>query len=821
MKKISGIFACIACALLAVCFAEPLLADPGLVVHLDQPGFTISPTFYGLMTEEINHSYDGGLYAELIRNRAFLDNASDPVHWSLVTSQGAVGAIALDTSDPVNATALTTSLRIDATTVSTGQRVGVANDGFWGIPVKPHTRYKASFYARASAGFTGPMTVDIESADGATVYAKGTVSGVGTGWKKYNLTLSTGDCEPSTNNRFVISASAPGSVWLSLVSLFPPTYHNTPNGNRIDLMDLLAGMKPSFLRLPGGNYLEGNSIADRFNWKTTIGDLSQRPGHQGPWGYRSSDGLGLLEYLEWCEDLHMQTVLAIYAGYSLRGEHVDPGPALQPYVQDALDEVEYATGGTDTAWGSERAKDGHPKPFVVNYIEVGNEDGFDRSGSYDGRFAQFYDAIKAKYPNLKIIATARVTSRTPDVNDDHYYRTAVAMERDAGHYDGYDRNGPKIFVGEWASTEGRPTPTYHAALGDAAWLTGLEHNSDLVVMESYAPLLVNVNPGASQWGTNLIGYDAMNSFGSPSYYVQSMFANYTGSQEVPVTITQPAPPPATPVAMPQGKIGVGTYNTQAEFADIKVTSNGATLYQKDFATDDSDWTLGPGTWQVADDGLQQTSGRTPAIATAGETTWTDYTYSLRAKKLSGAEGFLILFHYQDRNNFVQWNIGGWGNTRTRIERKRDGDTMEVGPNMPVTVETGRWYDIRAEVQGAHIRLFIDDKLVGELDDPPSIAPDPIYAAASLDKAHNALYLKVVNAGDSDVTLPVTLNGAGKIGNKANAEVMTGDSNDQNSIDQPMKDAPKSMSIDGVGQSFTHLFPARSVTVMKVSVGGTK
>jgi alpha-N-arabinofuranosidase len=299
----------------------------------------------------------------------------------------------------------------------------------------------------------------------------------------------------------------------------------------------MAGLAPTFLRLPGGNALEGNTIAERFQWKQTIGPLASRPGHQGPWGYRSSDGLGLLEYLEWCEDLGMVPVLGVYAGYSLNGSFVPPGPELQPHVQDALDEIEYVTGDTTTVWGARRAADGHPDRFPLEYVEIGNEDFFDGSGSYDGRFAQFHDAIKAAHPELRVIATAQVASRTPDVVDEHFYTTPRAFQRMAGRYDSFDRNGPKIFVGEYASIEGRPTPDLNAALGDAAWLTGLERNSDVVIMVAYAPILVNVNPGASQWPVNLIGYDALRSYGSPSYHMQAMFARHAGNVVLPATLT--------------------------------------------------------------------------------------------------------------------------------------------------------------------------------------------------------------------------------------------------------------------------------------------
>jgi alpha-N-arabinofuranosidase len=226
----------------------------------------------------------------------------------------------------------------------------------------------------------------------------------------------------------------------------------------------------------------------------------------------------------------MQPVLAVYAGYSLKGEHIDPGPALEPYVQSALDEIEYASGPVSSKWGAERAKDGHPEPFKLHYIEIGNEDQFDKSGSYEGRYAQFYDAIKKKYPQLELIATTPVKNHTMDVVDDHFYEPAQGFFTDADHYDKTDRNGPKIFVGEWATREGTPTPDFHAALADAAWMTGLERNSDIVVMASYAPLLTNVNPGGLEWDTDLIGYNAMTAYGSPSYYAQVMFSGHHGNQ---------------------------------------------------------------------------------------------------------------------------------------------------------------------------------------------------------------------------------------------------------------------------------------------------
>jgi alpha-N-arabinofuranosidase len=214
----------------------------------------------------------------------------------------------------------------------------------------------------------------------------------------------------------------------------------------------------------------------------------------------------------------------------MQQEFVKPGHDLDPYVQDALDEIEYVTGDASTKWGAERIKNGHPTPFDLSYVEIGNEDWFDKSGTYGDRYTQFYKAIKAKYPDLQLIATMPITTMKPDVIDDHYYRRAQEFYEDVHHYDQTDRSGPKIFVGEWATREGLPTPNFGAALGDAAWMTGMERNSDIVIMASYAPLLVNVNPGGMQWESDLIGYDAMNSYGSPSYYAQVMFSDHIGDQ---------------------------------------------------------------------------------------------------------------------------------------------------------------------------------------------------------------------------------------------------------------------------------------------------
>jgi alpha-N-arabinofuranosidase len=521
-----------AATIAGVCPAQAPTAT--LTIQLDKPVHAVSPTLYGLMTEEINYSYDGGLYAEMVRNRTFQDHDwAGIARWNIEHMGSSVATMAMDLTDGPSA-ALDHSLAITVKQADPVNPAGVRDEGYWGMAVRPDTTYKGSLYARSDSADIGALTVSLVNNTTGQAAATATVAGISTDWKRYEFTLTTGKLQASAENHLLLTVGHAGKLWIDLVSLFPPTYKNRENGNRPDLMEMMAAMHPKFLRLPGGNYLEGDQIDERFDWKNTIGPLVDRPTHRSPWSYQSSDGMGLLEFLEWSEDLHMQTVLAVYAGYSLRGDHIRAGPELTPFVEDALDEIEFATGDVSTKWGAVRAKLGHPAPFSIRYVEIGNEDQFDRSGSYEGRYAQFYKAIKARYPQLELIATTPVHRAKADVVDDHYYRRADEFFDDVKHYDAADRNGPKIFVGEWATREGTPTTNMGAALGDAAWMTGMERNSDLIVMASYAPLFVNVNPGGMQWESDLIGYDVKSSYGSPSYYAQAMFGEYLGT-EVPAS----------------------------------------------------------------------------------------------------------------------------------------------------------------------------------------------------------------------------------------------------------------------------------------------
>ncbi len=778
-------------------------------INAGQTGPAIGPLFYGLMTEEINHSYDGGLYAELIRNRSLKNDALNPTSWAPIQKNGARVAISVDSHEPIPNSAQDRCLRLDVMNLGQGTgNVGVANEGFWGVPVVANQSYQVSLWVKASPGARGGLTLALESNDGAQNFGRAEVGQLTGEWKKYTLTMRGGAAPANTLGRFAAYAKGTGTVWMTLVSVMPPTFKNRPNGLRPDLMQKMAALKPAYLRFPGGNYLEGVTLQDKFDWKKTLGPIENRPGHRGTWDYRSSDGMGLMEFLGWCEDLNMEPLLGVHAGYSLNGTYISAGPDLQPYVDDALEEIEFVIGDQNTKWGKVRAQLGHPAPFKMTYVEIGNEDWFDKSGSYNGRYKQIHDAIKAKYPQLQLIASDVVTGVRPDVIDDHYYRSAAAMAADEGHYDGYSRTAPKIFVGEWASTEGNPTPTLKAALGDGAWLTGLERNADVIVMQCYAPLLVNINRGAQQWGTNLIGYNAASSFGSPSFYLQSMFANYTGDRVLPSQITMP---PTAGQKAPSGGIGVATWLTQAEYDDIKVTDpTGKVLYSQDFSTGGlADFQTERGAWSVQNGALRQTGDAENVRARAGNANWTDYDLSLRARKISGREGFLISVRNNGGDDLVWWNLGGWNNTRSAFQRV--GASREFGTTQ-TRIQTGRWDNIKISVRCNSIKGYLDGQLIAQGTD--SRSTKTLFSAVSRNTRTGDTFIKLVNF--SDAAQPVQIAGLTTRARVASGQQISGAPGDINSLEQPTKIVPVPVSVPVANNTFAATLPANSASVWRIA-----
>jgi alpha-L-arabinofuranosidase len=794
-------------------------------------GTPVSPTLYGVFFEEINRAGDGGLYAEMIQNRSFED-ADVPVAWSLVKGTGAEGSMALDKTRPLNANN-PTALRLDIVSADEGKRVGIANDGFKGAPQRPEGKTgewlpkfekaakestagiyarkgkecRFSLYARAGAGFAGPLTVTLEKQDG-TVLARADIAGIGEDWKKFDCSLVPDATE--TNARLVVSATKSGTVWLDMVSLFPrDTFKNRPNGLRADLAQMVADMHPKFVRFPGGCFVEGNRLVNASRWKDTIGDVAERKGNWNLWGYVSTNGLGYFEYLQFCEDIGAEPLFVINCGMSHeeqgKSNHKQAVPVQPEFVQDALDAIEYANGPADSQWGSLRAKAGHPAPFNLKMMEVGNENG---GPVYHEHFAAIYDAIKAKYPDFKLVACdwqGTPKNRTLDIVDQHEYNRPAWFKNNATRFDSYDRNGPKVYFGEYAVTKECGQGNLQAAVGEAAFMTGLERNGDVVVMASYAPLFVS--PSWRTWNPNAIIFDSSRCFGTPSYHVQAMFAANRADRVLPLKVEAgPAP-----LVAPGGGITLGTWRTQAEFKDVKVTAaDGTVLFKSDFSKSSAGWKLVRGNWEVVDGALRQKADVPDTCAMVGDNNWKNYTLELKARKTGGTEGFFIGFQALAHDDRSVWNIGGWGNREHGLE---NFDGAQANQHVPGSIETGRWYDVRIEVKGSAVRCYLDGKLIHDATRAPSHS---LFAIAGR-KGDHEIVLKVVNADGRPQKASIHLNGVKKIAPSAAALVLSSAGpRDENSFEEPAKIAPKQQSIRVARPVFERVFPANSVSILRLN-----
>ncbi len=767
-------------------------APARITVQVDQPGHAVSPTLWGIFFEDINLSADGGIYPELVRNRSFEDS-EQPDNWKLVNTLEAKSEMRTDTSKPLN------PLNRRSLRVKVDGATHLINEGYWGMNIVAGDRYALKLAARASDGFNGPIGVKVLAA--GKELAGGEITGITGDWKYYTLDLTATGSDPQA--ALQIHVAGQGTLFLDMVSLIPKRSWKD-RGLRPDLAESTAALKPAFLRFPGGCWVEGENLSRMYNWKKTIGAVDARTPLYNIWEYYATHGLGYHEYLQMCEDLGATPLFDINCGMSHR-ENV-PLDLMDQWVQDALDAIEYANGPTNSVWGGLRARNGHPAPFNLKYMEIGNENG---GAAYRERWPLFVNAIKAKYPDIQLIANhwqgGYPQAPLPEIVDEHYYDTPDFFLQQAHRYDNYDRKGPKIFVGEYAVTRNTGKGNLRGAIGEAAFMTGLERNSDIVTMACYAPLFCNANH--QRWPVNLINFDSSRWFGIPSYYVQKLFSEHRGDVTLPTVVE--AEPELEPLRT--GGIGVGTWNTSAEFRDIRVTApGGKVLFASDFARSSNGWKkLGEGTWTVKDGALQQTAEKEFIRALAGDKAWTDYTLELKARKHSGREGFLILFHIGDDEDRVWWNLGGWENTQHGLE---PGETLGRKPGR---IETGRWYDIKVEVSGMSIKCSLDGQVIHDVKNARKTTPG-LFASATRDNQSGEIIVKVVNAAATPTVTEINLNGGGKLAARAQAIVLTsGSPKDENSLDEPTKVAPKTQTLALSGPSFQHSFPANSLTVLRV------
>jgi len=776
--------------------AVAVRAQATIKVQVDQPGHPVSPTLWGIFFEDINLSADGGLYPELVRNRSFED-ANEPQFWTFKDSGGS-GSAAIDNSHSLNPS------NPHCLCVKANGAFSLQNQGYWGMNIVQGQKYKLSLAARIEGGFSSPLTIRILDVAGKEL-ASGEISGLTKDWSYYTLELTASASDPKAS--LEIASAGKGELFLDMVSLMPETTWKN-HGLRTDLAGALDNLHPSFVRFPGGNWVEGDDIAHMYHWKYTIGNVDSRIPLWNTWGYNTTQGLGFYEYLQLCEDLGAEPLFDINCGMALNGISV-PMDQMAPWVNDALDAIEYANGPTNSYWGGLRARAGHPAPFNLKYMEIGNENG---GPDYHQRWPLLANAIREKYPDMKLIMTTSLTgypypkNPKPDIIDEHYYESPESFMRRAHQYDHYNRGGPKIFVGEYAVTAKSGLGNLRAALGEAAFMTGIERNSDVVAMASYAPLFVNVNHRA--WNPDLINFDSSRWYGIPSYYVQQMFSENRGDVTLPVQVDSPiAVIPAS-----KGMIGVGTWNTEAEFKDIKVTApDGETLFASDFTTNLDGWKLlGGGHWDITDGQLRQTAEKEFIRALAGKPSWTDYTLTLKARKLGGREGFLILFHIVNDDDRTWWNLGGWNNTQDALE---NGGVIDPKPGR---IETGRWYDIRLEISGNHIMCYLDGHLVHNINYESDQQVAALYSSASRDKKTGDLVVKAVNVSANPLKTEINLSGAKGLTGKGLATVLTSATPaDENTLDNPTKVSPEQETINFDGTTLTRSLPGNSFTVLRL------
>jgi alpha-L-arabinofuranosidase len=812
----------------------PVTTDYTLRVDATGRGPTIDDTMYGIFLEDINRAADGGLYAELVDNRSFeydpADNASfrPLTAWTPSGIDGGTGqAQVLDDAGRLNERNRR-YLQLDLRGNTGGY--GVVNAGYnTGIAVTAGKRYDFSVWARSAEPGGTVLSVRLGDAAGAELAAPLRIRIRGDQWRQYRGSVRARTT--STTGRLGVFAAGTGTVSLDMVSLFPrETYRGRPNGLRKDLGEKIAALKPGFLRFPGGCLVNTGSHAAyeapnwerrrSYQWKDTIGPVEQRATNANFWGYNQSYGLGYYEYFQFAEDIGampLPVVPALVTGCGQNRATDDPA-LLQRHVQDTLDLIEFANGPATSTWGRVRARMGHPKPFGLTHLGVGNEENL--PDAFFERFTVFRSAIEARYPDITIVSnsgpddTGATFNRLWQLNraagvdmvDEHYYNSPTWFLRNNERYDSYDRNGPKVFLGEFASGAN----TFFNALSEAAYMTGLERNADVVKLASYAPLLANED--YVQWRPDLIWLNNHTSWGSTSYEVQKLFMNNVGDQVVPSSASGTPVPPMAPIT---GAVGLSTWATSAAYDDVEVTAaDGTALLSDDFSGDASQWThlSGRGSWSIQDGAfVQSDTTATDTMMSAGDPGWQNYDLNVKATKRAGAEGFLIAFGVQDTGNFFWWNLGGWNNTQSAIEKATNGGKETLIAN-GTAIETGRTYDISIQVRGRQVTLFLDGQQWGTFVD--DAFGEPFRQVVTRDWRTGDLILKVVNAQEAAARTSIDLGRRVRLGRTAEVTTLQGAPNAVNSADARLI-APQRSRLRGITHRFNYTFPAYSVTFIRL------
>ena len=810
MKTLHQILVLPAFALLLAACSQP---QAEITIDVAQHGADIPSSMYGIFFEEINHAGDGGLYAELVQNRGFEDtsvpegyrvkdgklyppaNSCDHLTcakphpdmcyrwpteeipaWSLTQLEGEGASMKLTTEYPLNS-ATPTALKV---TLPAEGRVAIGNTGFWGMNIEEGKDYYLRLYTSNGKRFDGKAVIRLVGEDGQELCNCPLAIDMAKAWSEYtgHLTATGSD----SRAHLVIELEGKGTLLLDYVSLFPfETFRNRANGLRKDIAETLEAMRPAFVRWPGGCVVEGITLSNRIKWKETIGDPVTRPGVYDTWGYRTTMGFGYHEFLQFCEDIGAGGMFVCNVGLGCQGRVGDAckEDEVDSFIEDVLDAIDYALGDGTTEWSRKRVENGHPAPFPLKYVEIGNENW---GPVYEKRYDKFYKAIKEKYPQLKLISTLGLGGQhrheRVDMIDPHWYVSPEFFFASDKLFDQQERGDYEIYIGEYAVNQNVGGGNLLGALAEAAFLTGVERNSDLVKMASYAPLFENVNDRV--WPTNLIWFDSYRVMGRSSYQVQKMYAENRPSFNVATSFEQPV----IPVGV-KGQIAVGGWNTDNEYKDLKVTLADGRTVEADMS---QGWTPQEGTWN-AEGGTLKGSG--PGVMRwnlwSVPEAFGDCSISLKARKIAGAEGFLIYFGMHDGKNGYVLNIGGWGNQTTAFQRINGNDMPQIPNNISQYVEEGRWYDIRIDIKDGKFTYSLDGKQMLET----AIENIQRYVVSGYDENTGELIVKFVNATKEPFSTSVNLQNVTSVKRKGKVVTLTSaDPKDENTLDDPKRVFPR-------------------------------
>ena len=753
---------------------------------------------YGIFFEDLNHAADGGLYAEMVQNRSFefcaVDNPSyhPLMAWEKIEKKYSRMQWWIQDSHPYSRR---NPHYLVCEIFETGMGAGVRNTGFTpGMYLQKGEKYRFSCLAATDGRGELPLRIVLENDEGRNLGQADIVVSNGTVWNHYEAEITAQ--EITTAGNLSIYIEAVGRLYLDMVSLFPQkTFMQQRNGLRADIATLLADLKPRFMRFPGGWLLQEGAInaddmVSLYRWKNTIGVLEERPARWNNWGYNQTLGLGKYEYFCFCEEIGAKPLPVLPAGYDPHHQRKVPFDQLDEWIQEALDLISFANDDASAQWGRIRCELGHPEPFGLEYIGIGNEE---VGEGFFERYPYFHKAIKEKYPDIQIIASSGpfaaggeyekgwncARRNHADLVDEHYYMAPEWFLANHHRYDSFDENGPKVFLGEYASWGN----TWYNALTEASYMTGMERNSEKVGLACYAPLLCNVN--YINWKPDMIWFDNHQAYGTANYYVQKLFMNHQGDDRIELEMTG-IDDSVTIQDDPKGGFGLRTEpDTVVRYSQIMIEDiQNGTIWK-----DSEVYFVG--------DNVEQYISADPDARVVTEdillhTVESDhYIITVKGEMLYGRRGFMLQYGNRDEKNRYQWEIGGWQNMDSALTQDIAGRNSCLTQSS-FTVAADREYELKLEIEGRHLKAYIDGELIHEIYHAP-VKIEPLYTAASVDCQTGDIIVKLVNVQKRPIDTVLHMEGIEQA--KGTAYIMSGFAlEDENSFAEPLKVSPREEEI---------------------------